>query len=313
MSLLRSGFLWASQNSWLAGRLPRYGFARRAVRRFMPGETLEAGLVAADELRKRGVGSVLTLLGEEVRDAPAAARVSAHYRDADRRIAASGLDTELSVKPTHLGIAVAPDMMHAVLVELARAAERRGRKLWIDMEGSRWTDATLDFVRGVRRESAGVGVCVQANLRRTDVDLEMLLPLGISIRLVKGAYLEPASIAFEKKSDVDAAYVRLARRILNHADQGSSLVGSEAVRFAFGTHDPAVIDALRAAGVGRVPGCEIQMLYGIRPAAQRGLADAGVPLRILISYGDAWFPWYMRRLAERPANVWFLLRSLVAR
>ena len=311
MSLLRSTFLWASTNPWLAERLPRYGFARRAVRRFMPGETLEAAMIAADGLGRGGVGTVLTQLGEEVHDAAAAARVAAHYRDADRRIATSGLDAELSVKPTHLGIAVVPDAMRDVVVELARAAEGRGRKLWIDMEGSRWTDATLDFVRAVRRETAGVGVCVQANLRRTDADLESLLPLGVSIRLVKGAYLEPATIAYEQKSDVDAAYVRLARRILAHAESGGD--GPGGARYAFGTHDAAIIETLRAAGVGRIRGSEFQLLYGIGPASQRALAEARVPIRVLISYGDAWFPWYMRRLAERPANVLFLLRSLVAR
>lgn len=312
MGLSRSAFLWASQNAWLAERLPRYGFARRAVRRFMPGETLEAALVAADDLERTGVGTVLTMLGEEVTDAGAAERVAADYRDAARRIASSGLDAELSVKPTHLGIAVVPAVTEATIVELAQGAEARGRKLWIDMEGSAWTDATLGLARRAREASPAIGVCVQANLRRTEADLDALLPLGLSIRLVKGAYLEPTSIAFDRKSDVDASYTRLARRILEHASSSAEADGA-APRYAFGTHDEAIIDDLRADGLGRVPRCEVQMLYGIRPAAQRRLVAAAVPLRVLISYGDAWFAWYMRRLAERPANVGFLLRSLVAR
>ncbi|HUF13180.1 MAG TPA: proline dehydrogenase family protein [Longimicrobiales bacterium] len=315
MALLRSGFLWASQNDWLAGRLPRYGFARRAVRRFMPGETFDDALAAARRLGARNVGTVLTLLGEEVRDPAAARAVATHYRDAAARIASSGVDAELSVKPTHLGISVDPSLVDGIVLELARAAETSGRKLWIDMEGSRWTDPTLALAGRARSRTAGVGVCVQANLRRTEADLEQLLPTGISVRLVKGAYLESSSIAYERKSDVDAAYLRLAARMLEHARKAA--VSAEGVvvapRYAFGTHDAAMIGLLREAGVGRVPSCEIQMLYGVRPAAQRELAEAGVPLRILISYGDAWFAWYMRRLAERPANVWFLMRSLVAR
>ena len=313
MGLSRNAFLWASQNAWLAERLPRYGFARRAVRRFMPGETLEAALIAADGLARNGVGTVLTMLGEEVTDAGAAQRVAADYRDAARRIASSGLDAELSVKPTHLGIAVVPAVTEATIVELARGAEAQGRKLWIDMEGSGWTDATLDLARRAREASPAVGVCVQANLRRTEADLDALLPLGLSIRLVKGAYLEPTSIAFDRKRDVDASYTRLARRILEHASSSSADGDGAAPRYAFGTHDEAIIDGLGADGLGSVPRCEVQMLYGIRPAAQRRLVAAGIPLRILISYGEAWFAWYMRRLAERPANVGFLLRSLVAR
>lgn len=316
MGVLRSAFLWSSRNAWLAGRLPRYGFARRAVRRFMPGETLDDALLAAAELRKLGVGTVLTLLGEEVLDGAQALAVAQHYLAADERIAGCGLDAELSLKPTHLGIGLAPGSVRAHVAELARAAQHRGRKLWIDMEGSELTDATLRLARRARLDSAGVGVCLQANLRRTEADLEALLPLGISIRLVKGAYLEPREIAYADKAEVDANYMRLGLRLLEHAATVPPvLAGTEGMeaRYAFATHDEAIIDALCDAGVGAIPRCEIQLLYGIRPALQRRLARSGVPLRILISYGDAWFAWYMRRLAERPANVWFLVRSIFSR
>ena len=307
--MMRKLFLWASTNPWLAERLPRYAFARRAVRRFMPGETLADALAASGPLVSRGVGTVVTMLGEEVRDAAAAAAVAAHYREAEREIASRGLDVELSVKPTHLGIAVAPESVEAVVVELARSAHGRGRVLWIDMEGSRWTDATLSLAQRARAQTDGVGVCVQANLKRTHADLQPLLDADVSVRLVKGAYLEPASIAYDDKAEVDAAYVRLGRRMIDHAER----MPPRSARYAFGTHDASIIEELREAGVGRVTGCEIQILYGIRAGAQRELASANVPHRILISYGAHWFPWYMRRLAERPANVWFLLRSLVAR
>lgn len=309
MGLLRSAFLWASTNPWLAERLPRRGFARRAVRRFMPGETLADAIAASAPLVRRGVGTVITQLGEEVKDAAAAAEVAAHYREADALIAARSLDIELSIKPTHLGISVAPEPLGVFVVELGGSADARGRKLWIDMEGSKWTDATFALARVARERTAGVGVCVQANLKRTAADLQDLLDRDVSIRLVKGAYLEPPTIAYASKSDVDEAYLALARRILEHAAERPE----RKARYAFGTHDAAIVSALREAGVGRIAGCEIQMLYGIRPSAQRELAEAGVPHRILISYGAHWFPWYMRRLAERPANVWFLVRSLVSR
>ena len=309
MSLLRSAFLWASTNPWLAERLPRRPFARRAVRRFMPGETLADALAASGPLVSRGIGTVVTQLGEEVKDGAEAAAVAGHYREADALIAQRALDIELSIKPTHLGISVAPAQLDAFVVELGRAADARGRKLWIDMEGSKWTDATLALARRARAQTAGVGLCVQANLRRTETDLQPLLDDDVSIRLVKGAYLEPASIAFDSKREVDAAYLALAHRIIEHASKTTE----RKARYAFGTHDAAIVAALRQAGVGRVPGCEIQMLYGIGPSAQKELTDAKVPHRILISYGEKWFPWYMRRLAERPANVLFLLRSLVAR
>ena len=309
MSLLRSAFLWASTNPWLAERLPRRTFARRAVRRFMPGERLADAMAASGPLVGRGVGTVITQLGEEVKDAREAAAVAEHYREADALIAQRAIDVELSIKPTHLGISVAPEALDAFVVEIGRSADARARKLWIDMEGSKWTDATLALARVARERTPGVGVCVQANLKRTEADLQPLLDHDVSIRLVKGAYLEPSSIAYDSKHDVDAAYLALAHRIIEHATR----TPERKARYAFGTHDPAIIAALRAAGVGRVPGCEIQMLYGIRPSAQKELGDARVPHRILISYGEKWFPWYMRRLAERPANVWFLLRSLVAR
>ena len=144
---------------------------------------------------------------------------------------------------------------------------------------------------------------------RTERVLPPLLDEDVSIRLVKGAYLEPASIAYASRSDVDAAYLRLARRMVGHARSP----GRRTARYAFATHDDAMHAALREDGLDRGAGCEIQMLYGIRPAAQRELADVRVPHRILIAYGTHWFPWYMRRLAERPANAWFLVRSLLAR
>jgi proline dehydrogenase len=188
---------------------------------------------------------------------------------------------------------------------LDRAAELR-RFLWIDMESARYVDPTLDLFRQMRSRSAFVGVALQAYLYRTERDVESLLPLGAALRLVKGAYLEPASIAFRKKADVDRNYHRLASRILAEHDRKGALLH-------IATHDAALIGRLTEVIDGtRIPpsAYEFAMLYGVGVARQRQLAAAGRPIRVLISYGAAWFPWYMRRLAERPANVWFVVREM---
>ncbi len=176
------------------------------------------------------------------------------------------------------------------------------------MESSAYTDATLELFRALRAEHVNVGVCLQAYLRRTVDDLESLLHLGPRIRLVKGAYAEPADVAFPQKDDVDLSYLSLAETLINHLERGGNGF------LALGTHDSAMIDPsvdrAREAGLGR-DHFEVEFLYGIRRKEQKRLVEREVPIRILISYGDAWFPWYMRRLAERPANIWFVMRSLV--
>lgn len=307
MDLMRRTFLWASTNPWFASTLPRRRFVKRAVRRFMPGETREDALREAASLATRGVPSILTMLGENVASEDETRAVVDEYRAVLTEAAERGLDVEVSVKPTHLGLDLSPAIAARNIADLAMATGGRGT-LWIDMEGSAYTDATLDLYRGLTAEHANVGVCLQSYLRRTDADLEALLPLSPRIRLVKGAYAEPPEIAFPAKRDVDARYLSLGRRLLDHfADGGEGFVG-------FGTHDPALIRALAAdvKGVARAAErFEIEMLYGIGRREQDRLVEAGVPLRILISYGEAWFPWYMRRLAERPANVWFVVRSLI--
>jgi len=311
MGLARTLFLWASQSRWLREQLPRRRFARAAVARFLPGEDLDAALGAAARLRAQGIASVLTRLGENVTDAAEAEAVAAHYVAALDRVAALGLDAHLSVKLTQLGLDLGVETAWRNLERVAGVAAERGSMVWLDMEQSRYTDATLELYRRARARWACTGVCLQANLRRTPADLEALLPLGPAIRLVKGAYLEPRSRAYATRRAVDAAYLRLADRLLEARAQGDG-----AVRIGFGTHDRRLHRRIaeRAAERG-VPrdGYEIQMLYGILPETQRRLAAAGHRVRVLISYGDAWFAWYMRRLAERPANIFFVLRSLAAR
>ena len=307
MSLTRRLLIRASRSPWLAEQFRRRAFARRAVRRFLPGEDLGAALDAAATFAKSGIGSVMTQLGEQVRSASDAEAVRGHYLMVLDGIRARKLPAHVSIKLTHLGLEADTAWCRRAVDELAAKARAAGSFLWIDMEESGYVEATLDIYRGARGAGAEVGVCLQAYLRRTPKDLERLLPLRPAIRLVKGAYSEPAHVAFPKKADVDQAYFALAERLLAEARASRATP-------VFGTHDERLIERIRAraAELKAAPGIyEFHLLYGIRADAQRRLATAGEKVRVLISYGTAWFAWYMRRLAERPANIWFVLRNLI--
>jgi len=307
MGLLRSVFLAGSQSRWLRERAVNFRPVRRAVSRFMPGDDLEAALAAARSLRAAGIGSVLTYLGENVQKPEEAEQVTRHYLEVLARAKQTALDAEISVKLTQLGLDLGRAACEAGLASLIERAASDGTWVWIDMESSAYTDVTLDIYRRARARFPNVGVCVQAYLRRTERDLESLIPLGGGLRLVKGAYREPPDKAFPKKRDVDANYFALARRLLGPEARRAD------VRTIFGTHDSALIrrieEAARLAGL-KPKDVEFQMLYGIKRDEQSRLAAQGYRFRVLISYGDAWFPWYMRRLAERPANVLFVLRNV---
>jgi proline dehydrogenase len=307
MGLARSVLLKASRSQWLARQLRDRRFFQRAVRRFMPGETLDDALEAAGAFAKQDLGTVLTELGEQVTSRADAAEVRDHYLGVLEKIQRRKLPAHVSVKLTHLGIDASREGCIQDVLKLAARAEQARSFLWIDMEESRYVDATLDVYRRAKTEWSNVGVCLQAYLRRTAKDLESLLSLSPAIRLVKGAYNEPADIAFPKKGDVDENYRKLANRLLAEA-------GRQRAKPVFGTHDVPLIETIRTqASAQRVDASayEFHMLYGIRAAEQRSLVSRGARVRILISYGSAWFAWYMRRLAERPANVWFVVRNLV--
>ncbi len=285
----------------------RYPFVRRSVSRFMPGETADAALAAARDLQQGGAGAVLTHLGENISEAGEAEAVTAHYLDVLQRVQAERLDTQISVKPTQLGLDLDLETCFRHLMTLVECASRIDNFVWIDMESTPYVDLTLELFRRARASSAHVGVCLQAYLRRTAVDLESLLPLAPAIRLVKGAYREPASRAFPSKRDVDENYFELASRLLEDDAQRAGAL------LAIGTHDPRLIEHLRRRIAARaIPksGYEFEMLFGIQTRLQARLLQQREPLRVLISYGEFWFPWYMRRLAERPANVWFVVRNL---
>lgn len=307
MSVARTLFLKASESKWLRDNGTRAPFVRRAVSRFMPGESFDDMVVAARAMAKQGVTAVFTRLGENVKDLAEADAVAEHYLEGIDQIRALNLLCEPSIKLTQLGLDIDRELAYGHLRDLAARTHAAGNYLWIDMEQSSYVEVTLELTRRLRAEFPRVGVCLQAYLLRTREDLVELMGRGIGIRLVKGAYNEPATVAFPKKSEVDANYYALAQLML---DAGSRAAGARPV---FGTHDVPLIDAIRrhAAATGVKPAeFEFHMLYGIQKPTQLRLAEDGASVRVLIAYGAYWFPWYMRRLAERPANVWFVAKSL---
>jgi proline dehydrogenase len=311
MSLLRKAFLMASQSAWLRDRAPRLGFVRRTAGRFLPGEDAEAALGAARTLAESGIATLLTHLGENVNDRAEAEAVTNQYLDLIGRVRQAGLPSEISVKLTQLGLDVDPEFCFANLVKLiessASAQLEAAKTLWIDMEQSPYIDVTLELYRRARHTFRNVGVCVQAYFYRTEKDVASLIAQGATVRLVKGAYNEPAEIAFPKKSDVDENYFRLARVLLGPEARNAG------ARAAMATHDRQLIARITDwAAAQKIPRREIEfaMLYGIQRAEQLRLAREGYRSYVLISYGSYWFPWFMRRLAERPANAWFLARNL---
>ena len=235
MSLLRKVFLAASESRLLRERAVKVPFVRRAVRKFMPGETIEDALSASREL---GVGTVLTRLGENLKGAGEAEGVARHYLDAYDRIAAEKLDVEISVKLTQLGLDFSREECERHLHDLGERARSHDNWLWVDMESTAYTDVTLDIYRRLRGAFSNTGLCVQSYLYRTAADVESLVALGSGIRLVKGAYLEPADKAYPKKEDVDANYFRIAERLLSEDAR------EKGVRAIFGRHVPALIQRI---------------------------------------------------------------------
>ena len=307
MSLLRKTLLAGSTNPWLRARATRTTFVRKSVARFMPGERIEDAIRAATELKPQGITTILTRLGENLESADEFEEVTQHYLEVLDRIAAAGLDAHISVKPTQLGLDLDPALCERNLARLVAHAEERRNFVWIDMESSGYVDRTIALYRQMRAQTPRIGIALQAYLYRTEKDVESLVPLGAAIRIVKGAYLEPPEVAFPKKADVDRNFFKLCTRLLApDARQPGALLH-------IATHDIPLADRLAAhIAQEKVPASayEFAMLYGIQRGQQARLAAAGTRLRVLISYGEYWFPWYMRRLAERPANIWFVVRTM---
>ncbi len=304
---MRRVLLWMARDRWLKDHLPRLPFAKRAVRRFMPGERLEDALTAADRENSAGFGVLFTRLGENLTELAQADEVAAHYHDVLERGRLRVRRIEISVKPTQLGLDIDAAACERHCRDLARHAQEAGSWFWLDMEGSDYTEATLALYERLKLDHERVGIALQAYLKRTAADVQRILPLRPCVRLVKGAYDEPATIAYRAKSAVDGNFQALAVVLAEAARDGRA-------RLALGTHDSALIERItlmaEAAGAPR-SALEVHMLYGIRRDGLVRLATAGHPAYSLVAYGASWYAWYMRRLAERPANVVFALRQLL--
>jgi proline dehydrogenase len=304
---MRKALLAGSTSPWLREQAMRRGFVRRSVSRFMPGERVEDALRAAAALTPGGITTILTRLGENLTNIEEAEAVTEHYLRVLELVASSGLDAQISVKPTQIGLDQDAEICARNLLRLTDRAAERGNFVWIDMESSPYVDPTLALFRRVRERTSLIGIALQAYLRRTSADVDALLPLDPAIRLVKGAYLEPETVAFRDKRDVDEQFDRLACRVLTAPGRRPG------TQFHIASHDGPLVDRLLAFADERgltTDSYEVAMLYGIQPARQQMLAGSGRRVRVLISYGEFWFPWYMRRLAERPANVWFVVKNL---
>jgi proline dehydrogenase len=302
----RSILLAAARSQRLNDFALRSAFVKRATRTFMPGEHARDAIEAGARIAASGRGLILTQLGEAITSAEAAVLVRDHYLLLFDQIHAMGLPAQVSVKPTQLGLDLSFADCQGHLLALAAKADESDSALWLDMEDSSHVERTLELYIALKRNHPSTGIALQAYLRRTPEDLARLMPLEPVIRLVKGAYDEPKAVAFEKKSDTDRAYYALASQLLEGAPTGTCSP-------VFGTHDlgliARIVERAEASGIGKDK-YQIHMLYGIRDAAQRRLVADGHIVKTLVSYGAAWYRWYMRRLAERPANVLFVVKSL---
>jgi len=300
---LRRAILAAADSPDVRRLVRRHGM-RLGAARFVAGETLDEAIPVLRRLAERGLRSNTTLLGEGVRSEEETAHVVAAYEEVIDRLAEEGLPTNVALKLTHLGLEIDEELAFANVRRLAERATDRGSFLRIDMEQSAFVDATLRIYRRLREAGLErVGTVLQAYLYRTPDDLESLLPLAPNLRLVKGAYLEPAEIAYPRKRDVDALYARLLERLLERGGYT-----------AIATHDETLIEhAIAFAREHDVPRerFEFQMLYGVRPQLQQELARRGYTVLVATPYGPEWYPYLMRRLGERPANLLFLARNLV--
>lgn len=308
--MFRSIFLYLSSAGWARKFVTSLGLARRAARRFVAGETLQEAVDAACELNQKGLGVSLDQLGESVHNEQQANRAADEYIKLLQAIQANQLQASASVKLTQLGLDISNDVCINNMRQLLTKAKELGVAVTIDMESTTYTDRTIQLFRALREEFDNVGTVIQAYLYRSEADMQQLASDGARVRLCKGAYKEPADKAFPQKADVDNNYVKLMQQYITpqNIQHGAYL--------EVATHDPKMIEATRKhAAAQAVPAerFEFQMLYGIRSATQLELAQQGYQVRVYVPYGTEWYPYFMRRLAERPANVWFILKNLFSK
>jgi len=299
--MLRSTLLKLSENKGFAKWVTSNGTTRRMARRFVAGETLDEAIAAARECNNAGMLASLDYLGENVSTTSDAQHSRDAYLEVFERIAREGLHANVSGKLTQLGLDINIEFCEGLALSIVERAASFDNFLRIDMEGSPYTQRTIDLVKHVRTRSPAIGTVIQAYLYRSEADIADLLAYGCRIRLCKGAYKESEDVAFPRKADVDANFVRLMQLLL-----------SSGFYHGIATHDPRMVAAtIRHAAAKRISkdDFEFQMLYGVRTDLQRRLVKDGYRVRVYIPYGGDWFPYFMRRLAERPANLGFLVRN----
>jgi proline dehydrogenase len=303
MPIMRNFVFWLSSKKSFTRPIARTGMRLGFAKRFIAGETLEEGLRVAMELNAKGLKVIMNRLGENVTDRREAEAVAVSYREILQELNRRKIDGSISIKPTQLGLDFAPDLCRQLTLAVVAEAASLDNFVEVDMEGSPYTEATVALFDAVRRQHGNVGLAVQSYLYRTEQDLKRLQSLHPKIRLVKGAYREPASIAFPKKSGVDENYRKLMRMLF-----------ADGFIPAIATHDEGMLVlAKRIAREQGTPadGWEFQMIFGVGRNLQQELARQGYRMRIYVPYGTEWLPYFMRRLAERPANLWFVIKSFL--
>jgi proline dehydrogenase len=308
MSLMRNFFLALSRSDWLREMMVSFGPARSMARRFVAGETLEETIDAVEALNKQGLLATLDHLGENITSETEARDATCEILDLLAAIEDHDLQSGVSVKLTQLGLDMSPALAAENLVRILDRAVDADCFVRIDMENSDYIQITLDLFEELWTRYKNVGVVIQSYLYRSADDVARLVDLGASVRLVKGAYDEPPDLAYPDKADTDANFVRLMEQLFNEKAQANGVFP------AIATHDTKLIDWAKdhaqQQGIPR-DRFEFQMLYGIRSGLQRQLVAEGYRVRAYVPYGEQWYPYFMRRLAERPANVFFLLRNLL--
>jgi proline dehydrogenase len=309
--MLRNFFIKLSASDSVRRFVTHFGPARRMARRFVAGETLDEAVAVVKELNGRGIKAMLNEVGESVTTQAEASQAAVIFHKLLERIDAEGLDANISVKPSHVGMTFGPDFCYENIADIVQTAQRYHNTVEIDIEASPDVDATLDvYHRLLDTFGGGIRLAIQAYLHRTPADVQSIIARGGSIRLVKGAYQEPPELAYQSKREINQASIKLMELFLTPEARANG------ANLALGSHDPQLINWLVGEAGERDIGkneFEFQMLLGIRRDEQQRLADLGYQVRVYVPYGPAWYPYFMRRLAERPANVLFMGRAMLGK
>jgi proline dehydrogenase len=315
--MLQQTFLTLSRARWAQNVITQTPISRQMARRFVAGETIGQAIDAIKVLNARRISATLDFLGESVTTKDEAVRAADEYAVALDEIANHKVIANVSIKLTQFGLDLDQAFCTRNVRRVLERAQQYGNFVRVDMEGTPHTDRTLHVVRDLRNEFDNIGAVLQAYLYRTEADLTALADAGTRIRLCKGAYQEPPDKAFPNKADVDANYIKLSKLLLDRATNARrSDDGCVPPLAALATHDEAMIAAAKRYAQEKHLTCdmfEFQMLYGVRRELQEQLANEGFAVRAYVPYGTSWYPYFMRRLAERPANVWFFLRGLISK